>query len=121
MAWNRSLLCGKRQGGWTTTRDREKKERKKKESEYERPVACSCLIEQSLLMREIDEIRTCGTNTQVRPSLPTVGELRDTQASMGASSGTIQYVDSNDSIDSIEKYFQEFSTIHKSDKYIKKY
>lgn len=112
---------------WKTSRwmdhneGQRKKERKKKESEYERPVACSCLIEQSLLMREIDEIRTCGTNTQVRPSLPTVGELRDTQESMGASSGTIQCVDSNDSIHSIEKYFQESSTIHKSDKYIKKY
>lgn len=59
------------------------------------PVACSCLIEQSSLMREIDEIRTCGTNTQVQPSLLTVGELGDTLASMGASSGTgIQCVDS---------------------------
>lgn len=29
------------------------------------PVACSCLIERSPSMREIDEIRTCGTNTQV--------------------------------------------------------
>lgn len=58
------------------------------------PVACSCLIEQSSLMREIDEIHTCGTNTQVQPSLLTVGELGDTLPSMGASSGTSQRVDS---------------------------
>lgn len=32
MPWNRSLLCGRRQGGWTTMKDRERKERKKKEN-----------------------------------------------------------------------------------------
>lgn len=32
MPWNRSLLCGRRQGGWTTMKDREKRNEKKKEN-----------------------------------------------------------------------------------------
>lgn len=32
MAWNRSLLCGRRQSRWTIERDRERKEWKKKEN-----------------------------------------------------------------------------------------
>ena len=61
-------VCGSlKTSRWTRQTETRRGRKEKGEEEHGSPVACSWLIERSSSMREINEIRTCGTSTQVRP------------------------------------------------------